>query len=364
MLRLAVGVALAAAVPAARRRPPRAAHAQCVRALVHATVPGPTVGDALRAATAELEAAGVPEAALSAEYLLARALGGEALTRSGLALRVAEPLDARARDAFAAMCARRLERMPVQYILGDWDFLDLTLRVEPPVLVPRPETEELVLHVLRECAALGTPRPRALDVGCGTGAIGLALLARLPAAEVVAIDPAPHAVQLARRNARELGLDARYTCEQCAIEACGVDGVGIPAADAPRSAPPPPPPTGDAPAAASQLGQLGAFDVIVSNPPYIPQADMSGLEPEVASWEDWGALCGGASGLDVVLHILARAASLLRAPGCELWLEVDPSHPAQIEAWVRAHPRARLRYLETRTDLGGHQRFCRLARER
>ena len=118
----------------------------------------------------------MPEASLSAEHLLTRAAGFGS-SRAALASQLNSPLDEDARDLFAEMCARRLERVPVQYILGDWDFHALTLAVRPPVLIPRPETEELVELVLDAHGAGGAERAATfLDVGCGSGAIGLAPL--------------------------------------------------------------------------------------------------------------------------------------------------------------------------------------------
>ena len=131
----------------------RASRAGNVRAL---SMSAPkTLGDALHEAESAFCAANVPEAELSAQYLLARA-AGLGNSRSLLAATLAEPISAAAAQAFDDMCKQRLRRVPVQYILGDWDFHDLTLSVRPPVLIPRPETEELVEHVL---AAHGTSRP-------------------------------------------------------------------------------------------------------------------------------------------------------------------------------------------------------------
>jgi release factor glutamine methyltransferase len=297
-----------------------------------------TVGAALRAAIAELSAASVPEPSASAEHMLAHVLGSA--SRGVLVARADEPLGAVRAERFREMVAARLERKPVQYILGEWDFLELTLAVRPPVLVPRPETEELVLLALERCAALaqGAPPARVLDVGCGSGAIGLAVLHRRRAASCLAIDVSTDAVALAKANAASLGLGARYDCRLCAFAELRVRGE----AGAPAGAP------------------AERFDVLLSNPPYIPARDMPTLEPEVARWEDERALCGGADGMDVIGAILSRAAALLRGPGCEVWLEVDPSHPPLIRRWVDARPDARLRYVETVNDLGGFERFVRL----
>ena len=291
-----------------------------------------TLGGALQAATAAFQARDVPEASLSAEHLLTRAAGFGS-SRAALASQLNSPLDEDARAAFSEMCAKRLERVPVQYILGDWDFHALTLAVRPPVLIPRPETEELVELVLDAHGAGGAERAASfLDVGCGSGAIGLALLRALPAARCVGVDVSAAAVDLARENAAALGLNARYEAVR--------RGVAEHAAES-----------------------TARVDVVVSNPPYIPAADMPGLEPEVRAHEDEGALCGGADGLDVIHQLLTAAPSLLRADGPRaVWLEVDASHPPLIDAWLRAPAQAPLemRLARWERDAGGHPRFCEL----
>ena len=294
---------------------------------------------ALQLATEAFVAAAVPEPALSAEHLLTRC-AGFGNDRKQLTLHASEPLDEAAARAFECMCKRRFERVPVQYILGDWDFHDLTLEMRPPVLIPRPETEELVEHVLEalgddhRTGGRGARRSSEidiLDVGCGTGAIGLALLNRLPNARCVGIDICPTAHALSKANAERCGLSARY-------ESLLVDG-GIAACDlAPRR-----------------------FDVIVSNPPYIPRADMATLEPEVAWHEDAGALCGGSDGLDVVRELLLATPRLLRADGPRsIWLEVDTSHPPVIERWLGEQAALGLQMVRWMRDAYGRPRFCEI----
>ena len=218
-----------------------------------------SLGAALQSAVAAFATAAVPEAEVSAQHLLARAAGFGS-SRSALTAQLDAPLSEPARSRFEQMCLRRLARQPVQYILGDWDFHELTLQLRAPVLIPRPETEQLVEMVL---AAHGDqPALRLLDVGCGSGAIGLALLNKLPRATCVGIDIREEAVDLSAENAALVGVAARYS----ALHVPG--GIAAFTAEQP-------------------------FDVIVSNPPYIPAADMPGLAPEVRRYEDHAALCGG-----------------------------------------------------------------------
>lgn len=314
-----------------------------------------SLGAALRGATSAFEAAGVPEPRLSAQHLLTRAAGFGS-SRGRLDAQLDAPLEPSARARFEAMCAQRLERVPVQYILGDWDFHDLTLQVRPPVLIPRPETEQLVEMVLNAHAGGpgGRERPlRLLDVGCGSGAIGLALLQQLPHARCVAIDLNAEAIALATENAQQCGLDARFTAIHVPD---GIEGFALAASGA----------------AANHGGEEGGdddrFDVVVSNPPYIPAADMAGLAPEVREHEDRQALCGGADGADVVRLVLQAAPRLLRACGPRaVWLEVDPSHPALLRKWLESPAAASdagaampMRLVQVHDDLNGLERFCHL----
>jgi len=292
----------------------------------HATA---SLGAALKSAVAAFATAEVPEAEISAQHLLARA-AGFGTSRSVLRAQLEAPLSEPARSRFEQMCSQRLARQPVQYILGDWDFHELTLQLRAPVLIPRPETEQLVEMVL--AAHCDTPALSVLDVGCGSGAIGLALLNKLPEARCVAIDISEEAVALATENAALVGVGSRYT-------ALHVPG-GIAA-----------------------FASTTPFDVIVSNPPYIPAADMPGLAPEVRQYEAHAALCGGTDGADVIRDLLRVAPRLLCAAGPRaIWLEVDPSHPRLLEQWLQEGEAEvdAMRMVQSFEDFGGLERFCRL----
>jgi release factor glutamine methyltransferase len=297
-----------------------------------------SLGAALQSAVAAFATAEVPEAEVSAQHLLARAAGFGS-SRNALTTQLDAPLSEPVRSCFEQMCSQRLARQPVQYILGDWDFHELTLQMRAPVLIPRPETEQLVEMVL---AAHGdNPALRLLDVGCGSGAIGLALLNKLPQATCVAIDIREAAVALSSENAALVGVGGRYSALHV-------------------------------PEGIAAFTSTEPFDVIVSNPPYIPAPDMPGLAPEVRQNEDHAALCGGTDGADVIRDLLRVAPRLLRAGGpCAIWLEVDPSHPRLLERWLReegaweeafgtqAEAEA-MRMVESFEDFGGLERFCRL----
>lgn len=230
----------------------------------------------LRDAEQRLSALGVEEARLDLLYLAERAFGVPVsrLRRPAGLTGTAEQL-----AAFNALVERRAAREPVQRILGDWEFWGLTLTLGPETLIPRPDTETLVEAVLKACPDRGRAW-RILDLGTGTGAILLALLSEYPQAFGVGVDLSPDAARVARGNAVSLGLSARAAF-----------------------------------AAGSWVDALtGPFDIILSNPPYIPDADIAGLAPEVARFEPWRALAGGADGLDPYRH-LVRVLPPLLSPG-------------------------------------------------
>ncbi|XP_063578157.1 MTRF1L release factor glutamine methyltransferase isoform X3 [Pongo abelii] len=142
--------------------------------------------------TRVFEKRGIPEARESSEYIVAHVLGAKTFQSLRPALWT-QPLTSQQLQCIQELSSRRLQRMPVQYILGEWDFQGLSLRMVPPVFIPRPETEELVEWVLEEVAqrshAVGSPgSPLILEVGCGSGAISLSLLSQLPQASVAGQD--------------------------------------------------------------------------------------------------------------------------------------------------------------------------------
>ena len=207
-----------------------------------------TVAEVLRASTAYLGERGIDTARLDAELLLSRALG---LTRIELYTQHDRPLTEAERAAARALVQRRGRREPLAYVLGDWDFRRLTLKTDARALVPRPETE----IVVERCLALldGAEAPRVADVGTGTGAIALALKDERPDARVVATDASADALALARENADANGLDVHF------VQADLLTGVA------------------------------GPFDLVVSNPPYVEEAELETLQPEL-TWEPRAAL--------------------------------------------------------------------------
>ncbi len=239
-----------------------------------------TVLKVLKWTTGYLAERGIEGGRLDAELLLTDLLG---LDRVGLYLNFDRPLTTEELGRYRERVARRAKREPLQYILGRAEFWSLPFRVGPAVLVPRPETEVLVEEALQRAA----PDASILDIGTGSGAIAVALAHELPEARITGIDISPEALAIAVENARENGVAERISLHTADF---------------------------------NRLSQA-QFDLVVANPPYIADADLHGLMPEVRDFEPSLALRGGPDGLDSY-RALTRQASGLLVPGGWLLLEV------------------------------------------
>lgn len=278
----------------------------------------------LRTTTGFLEERGVSEARLSAEHLLAHVLG---TGRLELYLGFDRPVGPDELERYRALVRRRLEGEPVAYIVGRAAFRDLELAVDRRVLVPRPETELLVGHVL-EWARAETARGRRpasgwrmVDVGTGSGAIACALATELEeVAWVAGIDVSPDAVTLARANARRVG--AARTLWLAA------DGL-------------------------TALADEVRVDAVVANPPYLALGERGTLPPEVEEWEPARALFAGAAGDEEIQRLLEQAPERLRAGGL-LAFEVGLRQAGPARARVEAIPE--LEYVSTYRDHAGIER--------
>jgi release factor glutamine methyltransferase len=267
-----------------------------------------TVGEVLRRSTDHLAEKGSETPRLDAELLLAHVLG---VARIDLYLDLERPLAASELDAARALVSRRAAREPLQYVIGEWGFRRLTLRVDRRALIPRPETETVV----ERCLALlaGREAPRVLDVGTGSGAIALAIAEEHHGARVSGIDVSGDALALARENAVQTGLDIELL-ERDVFQ-------GLPE---------------------------GPWELVVSNPPYVDPGDRATLQPEVRDWEPDTALFGR----DVTATVAAAAVDVL-IDGGALVLEVGDG-----QAQATAALLASLGYADVRTtpDLAGRDR--------
>ena len=303
----------------------------------------------LSEAVAELTACKVLNPRLDAEVLLTHILGTQ---RAGLYARLHDPLPREHAEVFRRLVHRRAQREPLQYITGVREFWSLEFKVDPRVLIPRPETELVVEVALRLLlhSALRTPhsafhtplRPnfsighalriphsalpmsRVLDVGTGSGCIAVALAKELPQAEVWATDVSQDALAVASENARHHDVAER-------VQFCQGDMF--------------------APVAEYHEG----FDLIVSNPPYIAHDDLAVLQPEVRNWEPRCALDGGVDGLDFCRRLLSEGPTYLRSGG---WLVMEIGQGQSTEVMRLVRERRDLTEGFCVPDYAGHTRVA------
>ena len=276
--------------------------------------------DLLKKSTAFLEKKGIGNARLQSELIFAGTL---ACRRLDLYLQFERPLTREQIDMLRERILRRARREPVQYIVGDTDFRTLTLKCDSRALIPRPETEELVGFALEK---LNAEKPanapaRVLDLGTGTGAIALSFAAERPGTQVVAADKSADALALARENAAALSPEIVARTEF--IQSDWFEKIS------------------------------GAFDVIVSNPPYLTEAEWASAQPEVREHEPRGALVAADDGAADLEKILRGAREHL-APGGFVALETGIAQHARLEKFARENGFSEI---ETKTDLSGRPRF-------
>lgn len=268
-------------------------------------------------ATALLAAAGVAEPGRDAEFLLAHLL---ATTRARLHAGATRPIPPETAVAFRDLVRRRAARVPIQHLTGRQEFWSLPFEVTPDVLIPRPETEHLIEAYL--ALTLGAA-PVVLDLGTGSGCLAVVAALERPAAQVTATDLSRAALAVARRNAERHGVADRIRFL-----------------------------AGDLFAPVEEAGLAGRVDVLLGNPPYIGEADLSGLEPEVRDHEPRAALTPGADGLALHRRI-ARGAPSVLAPGGHLIVEIGLGQAGEARVLYDA---AGLEVLSIRPDLAGIER--------
>ena len=283
----------------------------------------PDIASARRVLAAQFEAAGIESPALDARLIVGHALS---LGHTALASSAQRALTPQERDTIAQLAARRMQGEPVARIMGVKEFWGLPFALSPATLVPRPDTETIVEAAL---AAVGEARKheplRIVDLGTGSGAILLALLHEWPNATGLGTDIDPQAIETARANAQALALETRAEFRLADFE--------------------------------QDLNET--FDVVVSNPPYIPTSDIAALEREVREYDPHRALDGGADGLDCYRAIARRAPHLLRNAGV-LIVEIGAGQRADIEAILTVGQT--LDVVAVRHDLGGVERAVTVRR--
>lgn len=281
-----------------------------------------TLAELLRLARQRLEASGIEDAALDARLLVEHFTG---TSRSDAIARPDMVTEAQAVAAVEAALERRSAGEPVHRILGFREFYGLELSLSAQTLEPRPDTEILIdtiLPFMRDVAAR-EGACRVLDLGTGTGAIALALLANVPEASAIGVDVSPDALATAARNAIGLGLADRFTALR-----------------------------------SDWFSQInGRFHVIASNPPYIRSDDIAGLQAEVRLFDPARALDGGEDGLQPYRVIAGQAAAHLEQGGAVV---VEIGNTQRLEV-ISIFENEGFRLLEARRDLGGNDRVLLFA---
>jgi release factor glutamine methyltransferase len=274
----------------------------------------PLLRDVLRHVGALLREAGVDTPELDARILMGAALG---MTREYMLIHATARLNQAQVDRVLGFITRRVEREPVSRILGQREFWSLDFYLSPATLDPRPDSETLIDEALADIPDKQVPLS-VLDLGTGTGCLLLSLLSELPNASGVGIDKSEEAVATATANARRLGLGQR------ARFAVGDWGAGL----------------------------TERFDLVISNPPYIPEGEIETLAPEVVRFDPVAALAGGPDGLDAYRAITAQLPNLLKSNG-EIIFEVGAGQSGDVAALLGA---AGFRNIGTRRDLAGVER--------
>lgn len=243
---------------------------------------------------------------LDAEILLAHALN---MPRARLLASLQDSIDT---GNVEELISRRAAGEPIAYIIGEWEFFSREFLVEPPVLVPRPETEHLVEEVLKRAKE----RPRVLEIGTGTGCVAVTLACEHEEATVVATDVRAGNLDLAHRNALRHEVESRIHFVHSDL-----------------------------------FEQVeGVFDIICSNPPYVAETDWDSLSPTIRNYEDRAALLAGPEGLDLIDQLISRSPERLK-PNGSLIFEFGAGQRASIERMLADHGYRDLRFAKDLADI-------------
>lgn len=278
-------------------------------------IPGRSVSEIIARATRMLSDAGVAEAAADASVLLSAATGW---SRAILLARQSDQLTESAAELFGSYIERRRRREPVGGILGRRSFWKDEFETSPDVLEPRPDSETLIETVVKFRGDRSLAPLQILDLGTGSGALLASLLREFPNATGLAVDSSSPACEVAMRNVARLGLASR-------AEVRCMDWRDL---------------------------EDGAWDIIVSNPPYIPSSVVSRLEPEVLNWDPLPALDGGQDGLDAYRSLAGLLPRLMNAASLAV-LEIGYDQAVSVPELLR---QSRLSVQDVTYDLGGNPR--------
>ena len=266
--------------------------------------PRPTITSATLATKLALQNAGIDEASLEAEVLTRHVIG---IDRAVFYAHPDRIITDHENQQLAILVSRRCQHEPLPYLLGGWEFYGLDFIVSPSVLIPRPETEILVEQALLFAQSSATKKHglttttdgahqfRILDVGTGSGCIAIALAKHLPQASIIATDISTEALVVSRQNVEKHNLQTQVRLIECNLI----------------------------------TARSGTFDLIVSNPPYIPEAEVPSLQQEVSCYEPIIALAGGSDGLGIIKRLLKQAAHIT-APDGAIMVEFNPPQRAAL----------------------------------
>ena len=284
-----------------------------------------TVGRLLNWTTDFLRDKGGDSPRLDAEVLLAHARGCQ---RIELYTAFEEEADEPLREAFRDLVRRRAGGTPVAYLVGHREFFSMAFQVTPDVLIPRPESELLVVRVLDLAKAMEKGGAlRIADIGTGSGILAVCCAKHIADCQVTAIDISPAALAIAKTNAERHEVADRIEFIESDLFA--------------------------------KHEATAKLDIIVSNPPYVASAEMAGLDAGVRDHEPHLALDGGEQGTEVIARLIPQAAERL-LPGGWLLMEVGPSNATQVEQMVAAADGLTLQ--ETIADLAGHPRVVQASK--
>jgi len=285
-----------------------------------------TIGKLLDWTRGHFDAKGVEDARLCAELLLAHALGCEKIH---LYARFHEEPTAEQRTAFRELVKKAAEHYPIAYLIGQREFYSLDFEVTPAVLIPRPETEQIVELVLDRCKQIDAERIDVLDLGTGSGCLAVTLAKREPRIHVVATDVSAAALAVAQRNADKHGVTERVECVESDIFA-SLNGKAA---------------TG--------------FDFIVSNPPYVSLRERETLPRNVRDYEPESALFAGEDGLDFYRALAPSLADYLRPDG-RCYFEIGEDQTGEVTTLLTADDR--LASVAVHHDLAGTPRVLEFER--
>lgn len=286
-----------------------------------------SIGRLLQWTADYLKQRGADNPRLDAEVLLAHAAGCQ---RIELYTRFNEAADDALRDAFRQLVRKRAEGTPVAYLVGHREFYSMTFRVTPAVLIPRPETEFVVIEVLDllKSPAFGGRTVHVADVGTGSGVIAVCVARHAPNCRLTALDISPEALQVAAGNAQHHQVEQRIEFLQ---------------SDLLEAVPDQP-----------------SLDIVASNPPYVAQAEYDALPAMIRDHEPRQALLAGPEGLDTIARLLPQAASRL-VPGGALVIEISPMLVERVGQLLAAD--ARWQAPQVIKDLAGLSRVIRVFKQ-